>query len=129
VVSSPLNRKCPNFSKTVEIPTPKPYIFLVLVSSSIWWYVGHDHTEWYGPVPLDIGSAQISWKPLETPKPYIFLFLVPSSIWWYVSHDRTWRSRPPLNRSVLISPKPLKSRLLNHNIYSCFLCQVASDGM
>jgi hypothetical protein len=38
-----------NISKTVEIPTPKPYIFLFLVSRNIWWYVDHDHTGWSHP--------------------------------------------------------------------------------
>jgi hypothetical protein len=28
--SLPLNRKCPNVSKTVEIPTPKPHIIIFL---------------------------------------------------------------------------------------------------
>jgi hypothetical protein len=45
VVLSTLIRKCPNILKTFEIPTSKPHILLFLVSSSIWWYVVHDHTE------------------------------------------------------------------------------------
>jgi hypothetical protein len=89
-------RRCPNISKTVEIPTPKPCIFLFLVSSSIKWCVGHDHTEWSCP------SSYRKWsnilKTVEIPTPYIFLFLVSSSICWYASHDGTLWSRPPLKR-------------------------------
>jgi hypothetical protein len=32
---SPFNRKCPNISKIIEIPTPKPCIFLFVVSRNI----------------------------------------------------------------------------------------------
>jgi hypothetical protein len=38
---------------------------LFLLSSSIWWYLGHDHTEW-SRTPQTKG-AQIYWKPLRSP--------------------------------------------------------------
>jgi hypothetical protein len=56
----PLN----NILKTVEIPTPKPYIFLFFVSRSTWWYDDHDHTEW--SCPLYTRDAPISWKLLRS---------------------------------------------------------------
>jgi hypothetical protein len=83
--------------KTVEFSTPKLYIILFLVSSSMRWHVSHDHTGW-SRLPLNRKCPNIS-KTVEIPipKPYIFLFLVSSSIWWYmyVSRDHTeWSSSP-----------------------------------
>jgi hypothetical protein len=73
--------------KTVEIPTPKLYIFLFLVLSSIHWYAGHD--PWGSTPPLRKEKLLNISKTVEipTPKPYIFLFLVLRGIQWYVGHD------------------------------------------
>jgi uncharacterized protein YggT (Ycf19 family) len=73
LVPSPLNRRCSNTLKTVEILTHKPYIFLFLVARSIRWYVGHDHTGW-SRSPLNRKCPNI-WKSVEIPtlKPHVFL--------------------------------------------------------
>jgi hypothetical protein len=63
----PLNRKCYNVSKTTEIPTPKPFIFLFLVSSSRWWYVGHNHTKWSQGRPLLNRKCPLFLKLLRSP--------------------------------------------------------------
>jgi hypothetical protein len=49
-----LNRKCRNISKTIEIPTPKPYTSFILVLGDIWWY----NIMWCFH-PSETGSAQI----------------------------------------------------------------------
>jgi hypothetical protein len=143
----PLNRKCPNISKTFEISTSKPYIFLFLVSSNRWWCEVSN-------TPLDTGSAQISWKLLRSPctfKPCILLCHVASDgmevktirsgpvpfdtrndqiyscFLCQVTDDGVKLNKHPLDTgSAQISWKPLKSPPY---IYSCFMCQVASDGM
>jgi hypothetical protein len=48
---TPRNGKLLNIPKTVEIPTPKPYIFLFPVLRGIQWYVGHD--PWGQPHPQE----------------------------------------------------------------------------
>jgi hypothetical protein len=58
----PINRKCRNISKTTEIPDLKPDIFLFLVSSSRWWYVGHDHTKWSNRQEMPY-YLENSWDP------------------------------------------------------------------
>jgi hypothetical protein len=50
-----------NILKTVEIPTLKQYIFVVLVSGSIRCYVGHDHAGWSCP-PLNRKCPDISTR-------------------------------------------------------------------
>jgi hypothetical protein len=62
----PWTWKCPNISKTVKIPTPKPYISLILVPGDIWWYVDHGHMGWSHPPPWN-ESALIYQKPLSSP--------------------------------------------------------------
>jgi hypothetical protein len=49
VVLSPLKQEVSYYLKNLEIPTSEPYILLFLVSSSIWWYVGHDYMVWSCP--------------------------------------------------------------------------------
>jgi hypothetical protein len=61
----PWYRKCSNISKTVEIPTLKPYMSLFLVSRNIWWCIVHDITRWFHPPKT--GSVEISWKSLKSP--------------------------------------------------------------
>jgi hypothetical protein len=120
VILSPWYRKCSNIPKTVEIPTPKPYIFLFLVSSSIWWYASHDRTLWsHSPLNRKCPYNYI-WKTIEilTSKSYIhvLLFLVSSNIWWCAGHDHTEWSCPPcyrkcpnISKTVEIpTPKPYK---------------------
>jgi hypothetical protein len=53
---TPRNEKLLNISKTVEIPTPKPYTFLFVVLRGIQWYVGHDH--WGQPHPQEKEIAE-----------------------------------------------------------------------
>jgi hypothetical protein len=104
----PLYRKCPNILKTIEIPTSKPYIFLILVSGDIRWYVGHDHTG--GSVPPETGSALIFRKLLRSPPinhTVMFLFLVLKNIWWYIVHDITWWFHPPETGSAQIFRKEI----------------------
>jgi hypothetical protein len=93
--TSPLrNGKLLNVSKTIEIPTPKPYIFLFLVSRNMWWYIGYDHTRWPCP-PLSRKCPNIlKTVEIPTPKPHISLILVSGDIWWYIGHDHTLWSRP-----------------------------------
>jgi hypothetical protein len=77
---NPLNKKLLNISKTIEIPTPKPYIFMSLVLQAIYPIIryglwGHPH------LPRNGKLLNIS-KTIEilTPKPYIFLSLVLQAI-------------------------------------------------
>jgi hypothetical protein len=65
VIPTPRKEKLLNILKTVEIPTPKPYMFLFLVLRGIQWYVGHD--PWGEPHPPGKGNSWISWKPLKSP--------------------------------------------------------------
>jgi hypothetical protein len=94
---SPLNRKCPNITKTVEITTLNHLYscFLFQVATDGTWYVSHDHT-WWSRFPLE---QEVSYYPKNRwdphPKPYIFLFVLSSSIWWYVGYDHMEWSSPP----------------------------------
>jgi hypothetical protein len=93
IVTSSSTNKCPNISKTTQIPTPKPYVFSFHVSRSLSWYADHDHMEW-SRSPYTRG-AQIYWKSLRSPHtPYIiiFLFLV-SWIDWLIVYGFMSRSR------------------------------------
>jgi hypothetical protein len=73
LVPSTWNRKYPNISKNVEIITPKPqYLFLFLVSISIWWYVNYDHIWWFRPfLNVQELSALISRNYILTPGSYM----------------------------------------------------------
>jgi hypothetical protein len=85
--------------ETNEIPTPKPYIFLFLVLSSIQWYVSHD--PWGQTPPPGKGKLLNILKTFEipTPKPFVFLFLALRSIPWYVGHDLLGQT-PPQEREI-----------------------------
>jgi hypothetical protein len=66
-----LIQEVPKYLKTCWDPyPPKPCIFLFLVSSRIWWYVGHDHMEW------SCSSWYRKWsnilKTVEIPTPCIY---------------------------------------------------------
>jgi hypothetical protein len=52
----PRKGKLLNILKAVEIPTPKPYIFLFLVLSSIQWYIGHDPWSQTHPKEMEIAE-------------------------------------------------------------------------
>jgi hypothetical protein len=61
--------------KSVEIPTAEPFIFLFLVSRSIWWCVNYGFTWWSHP-PLNRRCPNILKSiDIPSPTPYISLFL------------------------------------------------------
>ena len=90
-----------NILKTVEIPTPKPYIFLFLVLRSIQWYVGDD--PWDQPHPPGNWNSWISWKPLRSPPQAIYILF--SCVKGNPMVCRSW----PLGST----PPPRKLTLLN----------------
>ena len=111
-------------SETVEIPTPKLYIFLFLMIKGI-----QLHRFWVpsGQACGQSPSLSLHKRPyisetfqIPTPKPYIFIFLMIRVIHCH----RLWVPRgisPPLHFiKCVISQKPLRSPPLNH-IYSCSL--------
>jgi hypothetical protein len=51
IIPPHMNGKLLNILETVEIPTPKPYIFLTLAIRGIQWYIGHD--PWGQPHPQE----------------------------------------------------------------------------
>jgi hypothetical protein len=123
-ITPPPNRKCLSISKTVQIPTPKPYVFLFLVSRSNWRYVSHDCTRWLHTL-LNRKFPNVS-KFVEIPTPN---HIYSCSLWQEAFGDMmimTIQNLPvPLKLEVLLH---LENQAMHH-IYSCSLCQERCDGM
>ena len=71
---TPLFNKNSNISETIQIPTPKPYIFFFLMLGHIQWH-------WQGPpwghdAPFSLYLRLYISETIQTPtrKPYIFVF-------------------------------------------------------
>ena len=113
-------------SETVEIPTPKLYIFFFLMIKGIGlhrFWVPSGRACGHAP-PLSLHKRPYIWETFQipTPKPYIFVFLMIRVIHCH----RQWVPRgspggipPPLHFiKCVISQKPLRPLPINH-IYSC----------
>jgi hypothetical protein len=79
---SPRKGKLLNISKTVEIPTPKPYIIFFHVLQAI-YALHYRYGPWGQIHPLRKIKLLNIWKTIEipTPKPYIILFHVLHAIY------------------------------------------------
>jgi hypothetical protein len=55
----------------VEIPTPKPYIFMIRVTRQIKYLIGQ--TGGVGVIPHPLPEVNILMAEIPTPKPYIFM--------------------------------------------------------
>jgi hypothetical protein len=56
IIPPHMNGKLLNILETVEIPTPKPYIFLFLELREIKWYAGHNPLGQPHPQERDIAE-------------------------------------------------------------------------
>ena len=81
--SPPLLHKNPNISETIQITTPKPYIFFFLMLRRIEWH-------WQGPPWGHDAPPSLHLRPyisetiqIPTPKPYRFLFPILRCIQWH----------------------------------------------
>jgi hypothetical protein len=143
VVPSPWNRKYSNIWKTVEIPTPKRYLFFFSpVSSTMWWYVSHDCIRLSRPtfnrncpdislsvgIPTPISYVQprewaplrVTWKYLLWPKTKIKCIhrehfkYSPRWIRWTI-----W----PLDFLFVLFSEQIEKKLQSCNVYSGRLCR------
>ena len=58
----------------VEIPTPKPYIFMIRVTRQIKYLIGQ--TGGVGVIPHPLPEVNILMVEIPVPKPYIFMIRV-----------------------------------------------------
>jgi hypothetical protein len=71
--SPPLNRTCPNISKTVVIPILKPYIYIFVscVKEHLMVFISHDITGWLHPPKTEKVPKYLKNNQDLTPKPFI----------------------------------------------------------
>jgi hypothetical protein len=73
----------------VEIPTPKPYIFMIRVTRQIKCLIAQA----LGVIPLPLPEVNFLMVEIPTPKPYIFMIRVTRQIKYLIAQARG--SSPP----------------------------------
>jgi hypothetical protein len=68
---------------------------MFLVSRSIRWYVGHDHTGGYIP-PLNRKYPNIKKKPVEIPTSIPYIYILVSCVNYHLMVHKSWWSPPHL---------------------------------
>jgi hypothetical protein len=112
----PPHGKLLNISKTIEIPTPKAYIFLFLVSRNIWWYIDDDHTGWSCPSFYRNCPNISKTVSIPTPTPYNPSFLCHLMVgrsWPYGVVPSPWNRKCPNIWKTIEIPTP------NHDFNRC----------
>ena len=126
---SPQFNLWPYISKTIQIPTHKPYIFSFLMRGRIECYYFDDPRGQAPPPQFDLWCSISKTIQIPTPKPYIFLFLMMWQIEWYycyVPGDYPGVGPRPHNFTYdLISKKQYRSPPINHIYFYSSLC----DGL